>query len=454
MTAGGLLFEPVTRRAAALLSALLVSALGCTGSQGSQGSQVTSAPPLTGVADASKPTRSFGLRNRQIDRPPLGLDSSVERRTGAIPGWAEGVVDGTWYYGDRSQVRAVDEASGSTLWTLTPDTPPGVAADERWYFDIMDGVITLEWTVDYGTIVQRVDPATGDLQWTIGGPDEHYSGIFADVAIFTTFGDEKIARAYDTTTGDLRWELPGWYLPTFAGADAVLMEQTETPGRTIGAIDLTNGAVLWTADTITSATVAEQIAMSFANNIFVADGTAYVTYGQWLQAYDLASGALRWSTELTIDEVDQIVPVDEALMVVGQGETSAFGGRPVLMRTVTPQGEVITGWLGHGSVIAELRIGGTGYIVEQDADALTVVDDHGDKTTRVDPSVVDRKVLGDTVLELYPGGVRAVAIPSLIERWHVDLPELDDPDSLEATESAFSVFSEATGTSILYAAGS
>ena len=54
--------------------------------------------------------------------------------------------------------------------------------------------------------------------------------------------------------------------------------------------------------------------------------------------------------------------------------------------------------------------------------------------------VVDRNVVGDTVLELYPGGVRAVAVPSLIERWHVDLPEFDDPDSLEATESAFSVF--------------
>jgi hypothetical protein len=248
--------------------------------------------------------------------------------------------------------------------------------------------------------------------------------------------------------------LPGWYLPTFAGADAVLMEQAEAPGRTIGAVDLTDGAVLWTADTLTSATAEERVAMSFADKIFVADGSAYVTYGQRLKAYDLASGALRWSKELTIDEVDQIVPVDGALMVVGQGDTSALSGRPVLMRTVTPQGEVITQWLGHGSVIEELRIGGTGYIVEQDADALTVVDDHGDETIRVDPDVVDRKVVGDTVLELYPGGVRAVAVPSLIERWHVDLPELDDPDLLEATESAFSVFTEATGTSTLYATGS
>ena len=144
------------------------------------------------------------------------------------------VVDGVIYYpGDSGSVNALDASNGTSLWQSEPFSAHRVAAygDGRLYIPTLDGTLAvvaasdgiLIWRTDplpgeafnpvvtdeavilavFGVSTQSLDPATGEVQWSLNTPALQSSPHAGGSTLYLNFDGEGTYNAVDLQTGEV-----------------------------------------------------------------------------------------------------------------------------------------------------------------------------------------------------------------------------------------------------------
>ncbi|UPW02039.1 PQQ-binding-like beta-propeller repeat protein [Halorussus gelatinilyticus] len=257
-----------------------------------------SAPDLTGDP-TGWPMRNYGPRQTAANpsaRPPSG-DLAVETLyTGRDPNAEDGPVyaDGTLYFCDRPEVRAIDAETGETRWTYRRKETGPFADGETWavpHAIATDGESVFV-SIDLG--LAALDAETGEKRW-------HYetNALFRDLTVAgnTAFLGDYGVTAVDTATGAKRWRAEwntGPSTPAAVADGTVFATHNASTddgnhGWVVRAFDGSTGDAAWTRRV-------DFGSEGHAANTPVVDGTLYVG-GDHLFALDAETGETRWKRE-------------------------------------------------------------------------------------------------------------------------------------------------------------
>jgi outer membrane protein assembly factor BamB len=278
----------VSRRAAlaALAGAAALTAAGCGGS------------PSGGSGSGGSGTLG-GRRSHWTHDFTGSVDESFLPKVVTLAG-------DTVYAGQNGKLYAVDAASGKLRWT-SPNGPYDGPASGWWYAPVVSGgiafVVRNPGPGRPGTLY-AVSARGGGQKWTLAAkqslvPPPAAAGSLVYVSV------DGALRALDATTGTQRWQLASsganaFTSPIVSGTTVCVADSAGI----LAGLDATTGARRWThtaSDGIGAQTWAAQ------------DGVLYACANRQVRAYDLASGAVRWSSAVDA----RLDPGNKPLTVAG-----------------------------------------------------------------------------------------------------------------------------------------
>jgi len=215
------------------------------------------------------------------------------------------IADGRIYVFDaRSNIRAVDERSGSTVWTTSLQPAKVKRPDQA-----MGGALTFEGgtlfaTTGFGEII-ALNAATGAITWrTKGTSPYHVAPSAADGKVYATSNDAEMV-ALDAATGSIAWTFQAIPEPArvlSAPSAAISGEVVVAPFASgeIVALLASNGRRLW-ADSLTRAGNLTSLGTinDIAGRPVVFDNKVYaVSQSGIIAAIDLRTGDRLWARTL------------------------------------------------------------------------------------------------------------------------------------------------------------
>lgn len=239
--------------------------------------------------------------------------------------------------GADSGLFAVDPNTGKVLWTRTDlqKVLPFTIREEpsKSYLIITDA----HGLGGSKTTLAAVDQTTGQNVWsaTITGQN---LGAYPDpergqIVLFATDymkGAEVFVRAYDTATGAIKWEnsyaknlnkIP-MYMADNSGAFSVIIDYSGhqepvidgsvmyVPFKGLDAIDLTTGAVKWSSEFKTGHKTYKK---AYPRPV-IQNGVVYAGGQGALYAFDAATGAQKWTSTIKSGLFTEIVPTGNTVL--------------------------------------------------------------------------------------------------------------------------------------------
>lgn len=148
---------------------------------------------------------------------------------------------------ETGQVVAIDARNGAPLWSSWyPGTvtvaPRGDAT-----------TVVMSWHGGPGTVLRAFDTATGEPRWEAPLAPRAGAPLLAENAVLVAYGDvhSSLVRAFDLATGRVLWQqvLSGWWEDELEGAvDATTAYLVDGMG-TVFALDRATGSVRWRQET-------------------------------------------------------------------------------------------------------------------------------------------------------------------------------------------------------------
>lgn len=237
------------------------------------------------------------VRARPIDADSPTWERTWEQDVSTSPVVANGTVYVCHYYGT---IRALDAASGETLWTTDVDL------NFREQPTVVDGTLYVLGNDDVQRALVAIDAGDGTERWRTA--PEHSAVAMPTVVDGTVYLADSAVTAYDAETGDRRWRdtslNTAFAQPMLSEEDSLYMVGEDTYDHLCQSIDPTDGSVRW------------QVSLDAeSRGIPATDGqTVYVgTDERELVAVDTSDRAIRWRAE-TVGGLDgQVVVTDEAV---------------------------------------------------------------------------------------------------------------------------------------------
>jgi outer membrane protein assembly factor BamB len=280
--------RPVSRRTAlaGLAGAALLATAGCGGSP-SGGSGSGTAGKLGGRA--SRWSHDF----------TGSADESFTPKAVTLAG-------GTVYAGQNGKLFALDAATGKLRWT-SPDGPVDGPASGWWYAPVVsDGMVYVAGNPGPGKpgTLYAVSAGGGGQKWRLDAKQSLVPPPAAGGGLVYVSVDGSL-RALDATTGTQRWQLASsganaFTAPIVAGGVVVVADSAGI----LAGLDAATGTRRWThtaSDGVTAPTWA------------AAGGVLYACANTQVRAYDLATGAPKWTSAVDA----RLDPGNKPLTVAG-----------------------------------------------------------------------------------------------------------------------------------------
>ncbi|WP_231554283.1 outer membrane protein assembly factor BamB family protein [Halobellus rufus] len=262
-----------------------------------------------------------------------------------------GYTDSAVEYGG---LHALDAQTGETVWQKTPEdyeTP-----NEEWLGTplVADGTLYVSHLTNAGadpaeqqTVVEAIDPATGERQWRTDGAYRSYVEVAGDGALYgmeTHTDAENEFVAWDASDGSRLWGVEveaGVNFIDSAFADGSVYRtggnqwQTSDPNR-VASYSTDDGSVEWETTLTPGGEPSERLVSAPA----VADGTVYVTTAletdsgtdpgvhSTVYALDADTGDRRWTHDIATELHGDPSIADDTVYVGGRAraEDAAEGG--------------------------------------------------------------------------------------------------------------------------------
>jgi len=259
---------------------------------------------------------------RKFSKPPRPSPTASPSPT---PSSASGPFIGV---SETEGVYAADPATGRVLWTyqhsegelaytLNPSRPV-FAGDTVYFGDIGD------------TTVYALDARTGALRWNADSlqPGVGQSPVTVSDATVYFWQKDGSATALDAATGKVRWTIPIGHVdndpgPVVAGGIVLAPGREGNTGVLYG-LDAKTGKTMWSQKAGAAAGSGLNPGGLGFVNLVVARDVVYATgTAGALTAYDIATGAVRWTVSAT-DVPDQSPPVTDGANVYVGGEDGAL----------------------------------------------------------------------------------------------------------------------------------
>ena len=214
--------------------------------------------------------------------------------------------------------------------------PAGVPSVE-WHYDhlqgsvgawspaVADGVV---FVADQGGFITAIDERAGTQLWQIPVGAPVNSGMTVAAGVVIVGDDAGVTHALDATTGRERWHYQG------SGAvhsGAAIVDGVAYVGTSDGhlyALDVATGTPRWPEPVATAGPISRAIAAS-GELIFVGSGGANPSAGGTLQAYDAATGRIRWAQGLEPGNTSSPSVADGRVYVTGGLDSTATGDHHV-----------------------------------------------------------------------------------------------------------------------------
>jgi outer membrane protein assembly factor BamB len=390
------------RRLAPLLVLLVVSA--CTGPGGGPVEPVVSFAPADRLPKIELWDETTGWR--ELPRAPLRAPTErwripVRPDEGASHHVADGVIAMVDRVGGIPTVRRIDPATGSNLWSVPV---PGLVTPAD--IDISGGgslIVAGDPSDDGDTVV--VSAADGRLIWR--------GDKVGSVRLVEAIGDLIVVggggtRVIERGTGALRWQTD----ERLTVSNPVLLRD-DPVNAVLGVLDPASGATVW------------QLPRGDDSDPHAVGDTLLVTRDEdgphdSATAYDLATGAQRWRTDLINIRRTHVTAIDDDTVLINGGDGPSVNETAVVTLTT---GEVP--WLpGRGATTA-MRIDGQPYVVvESDRNTLVHRGTTGEVANRAQlPEAEDSATAGGASYRATGGEVIAVRLPELSGQWRTPIPD-------------------------------
>jgi outer membrane protein assembly factor BamB len=217
------------------------------------------------------------------------------------------------YLATETAIYAVNARTGQALWQFHPEAP--------LRFSFNNDLVYADATLYFGTVEQVIalDAVSGKPRWSYRFSD-NYQSAYSPFAPLLAAGSGLLylflttspyvagpaVTALDARLGTVRWqiqELDATTLASFAaplvGANGVLYRPLRSD---VAALDAGTGSVLWTIP-VGVPGQPRPIGMSLDAQ------RLYVTGGGWIQAFDLSTSHLVWSTKQLKGTAPSVGPV-------------------------------------------------------------------------------------------------------------------------------------------------
>lgn len=231
----------------------------------------------------------------------------------ASPVTANGIIYLSDYYG---RVHALDAVTGAVLWTTSVGdyvvASPSVA----------NGVVYVPQGFDGSGLFEdafyALDAATGTVLWTAATQRANDAPGAVANGVFYAGSDDHLFYALDAATGATLWSIQigkAATAPTVADGLVYIDFPSGANRRTLDAFDAATGALRWHTPEITG----DFSPPAAANGVVysgASDGNVY--------AFDAASGTTLWSAALGGDGGDVVVANGMVFVTSGNGTVHAF----------------------------------------------------------------------------------------------------------------------------------
>ncbi|ONI93006.1 hypothetical protein ALI22I_00620 [Saccharothrix sp. ALI-22-I] len=307
-----------------------------------------------------------------------------------------------------------------------------------------DGVIAIAERDGGTATVRRIDPASGTDMWRVPLPDV---AMPAEVAIspggsLVAVAGEPTTAVMDAADGRVVWRgEAGGGLPRVDGlGDLILLSVSDGTA----AIDRRTGAILWRTQHFVEVFGTRLLADDTAgfslldpatgtpvwtkprelfSDAHVFGDTVLVTQDEdgskdSTTAYNLATGEVRWRTELFDLARATITPVDDATVLITGG--NGLAGNGVYVVTLST-GKV--NWQTEGRATT-MRVEGQPYVLNERGDRTEVLRGATGELVGTAPPPGDRStsIAGGALYLTDFDKIRAVRLPESAGQWEVTLP--------------------------------
>jgi outer membrane protein assembly factor BamB len=351
-------------RAGRLLAAAAVAlvAAGCAHAGSSSGSGGVAARAVGWSTELNWPF-SLGVRGRDVvvtvsGNRVVALDTTTGRErwraaVNQVTHYAPALDAETVLVSADDRFVALERASGGRRW----EAPVGEHAGGAVLARVGSAAIALV-TTERG-LVAGVDGATGQARWSVQLPGDLWAAPAADAAAGVGAvlweGDETRLRVFDIATGELRWETtvdPGATAPVIHRGLVVLGAGNGNFAARVLAYDLASGAERWSVPA--PASFGSGVTPGAADaDVVVSDQFGTVTL------VDARAGTTRWQTPLREPILDTEVVLTSHAVVI-----RTYRGRIVIldresgrvMRRVEPGGFPVGFGTSAGRLVFAVRL--------------------------------------------------------------------------------------------------